>query len=223
LISLVVIVADNWLGTDRYSGVSWAYSATPNDIHHVAHWPFDGHRGKGEVQIPTQIDLNTKHWGYLVSKDDSPVRWFKLLLLEKRDLMRDMKDPNTPLEESRKKLQNHSESEPNAVIELVAGFLRKLWEHTFAEIRYEIDIDLLPIKVAITVPAIWPLYARNKIVAAAKKAGITEPRGMGKTELILVEEPEAAAIATLFDRKDYPEIEVLCNTHDSVAYVHTDN
>ncbi|KAM7222484.1 hypothetical protein V8F06_001978 [Rhypophila decipiens] len=191
-----------------YSGVSWAHSATPNDIHHVSHWPFDGHRGKDEVQIPTQVDLNTKRWGCLVTKDDDPVRWFKLLLLEKRDLKRDMKDSSIPLEESRKKLQAHAGLESSAVIDLVADFLSKLWEHTLTEIKYEIDHELLPIKVAITVPAIWPLSAREKMEAAAEKAGITKPRRIGKTTVILVEEPEAAAVSTLFDRKDYPEIEV---------------
>ncbi len=192
----------------RYSGVSWAYSATPDDIHHVAHWPYDGQRGKDEVQIPTQVDLETKDWGYLVSKDADPIRWFKLLLLETKDLKRDMMDPSVPLEDSREKLRKHSGSEPGAVIGLIAGFLQKLWEHTLEEIKHEVDIDLLPIKVAITVPAIWPLYARQKMEEAAKRAGILKPRRVGTTKLILVEEPEAAAVSTLFDRRAYPEIEV---------------
>ncbi|KAK4444198.1 hypothetical protein QBC34DRAFT_415619 [Podospora aff. communis PSN243] len=191
-----------------YSGVSWAHSSTPNDIHHVAHWPYDGFRGKDEVQIPTQVDLASNDWGYLVSKDADPVRWFKLLLLETRDLKKDMKETNHPLENSREKLRKHAGYEPSAVISLVADFLQKLWEHALTEIQYELDLDLLPIKVAITVPAIWPLYAREKMEIAAEKAGITKPRRIGKTELILVEEPEAAAVSTLFDRKDYPEIEV---------------
>ncbi|KAK0624001.1 hypothetical protein B0T14DRAFT_517383 [Immersiella caudata] len=191
-----------------YSGVSWAHSSTPNDIHHVAHWPYDGYRGKDEVQIPTQVDLSTNDWGYLVSKDADPVRWFKLLLLETRDLKKDMKETNHPLEHSREKLRKHVGYEPSAVIDLVADFLQRLWEHTLSEIQYELDLDLLPIKVAITVPAIWPLYAREKMEAAAAKAGITKPRRIGKTELILVEEPEAAAVSTLFDRQGYPEIEI---------------
>lgn len=40
-----------------------------------------------------------------------------------------------------------------------------------------------------------------------KKAGIEKPRLMGNTKLILVEEPEAAALCTLHERREYPEIE----------------
>jgi len=43
---------------------------------------------------------------------------------------------------------------------------------------------------------------------AAKKAGILDHRPIGKTTLILVEEPEAAAMCTLFDRRKHPEITV---------------
>jgi molecular chaperone DnaK (HSP70) len=154
------------------------------------------------------VDLATGNWGYLVSKDDDPVRWFKLLLLETQDLKRDMKDSSGPLKDSRQKLREHAGFEAGAVVDLIAGFLQNLWKHTLEEINHEIDTDLLPIKVAITVPAIWPLYARERMEAAAKKAGILEPRRIGNTKLILVEEPEAAAVSTLFDRKDYPEIEV---------------
>lgn len=188
--------------------MSWAHSSTPNDIHHVAHWPYDGKRGKDEVQIPTQVDFATQDWGYLISKDADPIRWFKLLLLEPRDLKRDMKDTSVPLEDARTKLRAHAGFEEGAVVDLIANFLKKLWDHAMEEIAYEMDLDLLPIKVAITVPAIWPLYARQKMETAAKKAGILNPRRIGETTLILVEEPEAAAVSTLFDRKEYPEIEV---------------
>ncbi len=188
--------------------MSWAYSAAPDDIHHVAHWPYDGQRGKDEVQIPTQVDLETKQWGYLVSKDANPVRWFKLLLLEERDMKRDMKDSSIPLEASREKLRKHAGPGPGTVVDLIAEFLGNLWKHALEEIKYEIDIEFLQIKVAITVPAIWPLYARQKMEEAAKKAGILNSRRIGATKLILVEEPEAAAVSTLFDRRAYPEIEV---------------
>ena len=160
------------------------------------------------MQTPTQVDLATKDWGYLVSKDADPVRWFKLLLLETGDLKRDMENSSTPLEASREKLQKHAGFGPGAVIDLIAEFLQNLWEHALKEIGHEIDIDYLRVRVAITVPAIWPLYARQRMEEAAKKAGILKPRRIGATKLILVEEPEAAAVSTLFDRRAYPEIEV---------------
>ncbi|KAK5656835.1 hypothetical protein OQA88_4383 [Cercophora sp. LCS_1] len=190
-----------------YSGVSWAHSGAPSDIHSVARWPCNDQRSVGQVQIPTQVDLETGNWGYLVPRDADPVRWFKLLLFDPRDLRRDM-DPSVPLKRSREKLWEHAGSNPDAVVDLVAEFLRRLWDHSLNEIRDRIDVDMLPIKVAITVPAIWPLYAREKMKAAAKKAGILNPRRIGETKLILVEEPEAAAVATLLDYKRHPDIAV---------------
>ena len=154
------------------------------------------------------MDLETKQWGYLVSKDADPIRWFKLLLLGPQDFERHTRDASRPLRNSREKLRKHAGSEPGAVVDLIAEFLQNLWEHALEEIHCQIDIELLQIKVAIAVPAIWPLYARQKMEKAAKKAGILKPRRIGETKLILVEEPEAAALSTLFGRRAYPEIEV---------------
>ena len=134
-------------------------------------------------------------------------------MLNNEDVQKDLKDSTWPLENARRKLGRRAETDSNAVIDLVAKFLAKLWEHTLSEIRHEFDPELLPIKVAITVPAIWPLYARRNMEAAAKKAGILEPRRIGETKLILVEEPEAAAVSTLYDRQDYPDVEVQSPRH----------
>ncbi len=43
---------------------------------------------------------------------------------------------------------------------------------------------------------------------AARRAGILQLRDVGATTLVLVEEPEAAALATLLERNQYPEMEV---------------
>jgi len=83
-----------------------------------------------------------------------------------------------------------------------------MWTHALKEISREIEVDVLPLKVALTVPAIWPVYARERMKEAARKAGILDHRPIGKTTLMLVEEPEAAALCTLFDRRNYPEISV---------------
>ncbi|KAF5543247.1 heat shock 70 kDa 12B [Fusarium phyllophilum] len=71
-----------------------------------------------------------------------------------------------------------------------------------------LDVDNLPLRVAITIPAIWPAYAQNPMREAAKTAGITKYRDIGETTLILVQEPEAAALASLFQRNSSPEIQV---------------
>jgi molecular chaperone DnaK (HSP70) len=99
-------------------------------------------------------------------------------------------------------------SDTNAKIDLIAQFLRELWKHALREIGHEMEIEALPLRVALTLPAIWPTYARERMKEAAKRAGITNKRPVGETRLILVEEPEAAALSTLFERRDHPEIQV---------------
>ncbi len=109
---------------------------------------------------------------------------------------------------ARQKLHTHMGYEKDAAVDLVALFLKELWHHALTEIKHEIDVDCLPVKVAITVPAIWPSYARERMKEAARKAGINDYRAAGETTVALIEEPEAAALTTLFERREYPEIGV---------------
>lgn len=44
-----------------------------------------------ESQIPTQVDLKTGKWGFLVPKNATPIRWFKLLLPNPDELGEDVK------------------------------------------------------------------------------------------------------------------------------------
>lgn len=55
----------------------------------------------------------------------------------------------------------------------------------------------VPLHIVLTVPAIWPEYARKKMLQGAQNAGICDDTIAGKTQVALVAEPEAAAIATL--------------------------
>ena len=187
--------------------MSWAYSGDPEAISEVSRWPCHERRGQDEVQIPTQVDLNTKRWGYLVPNDTNPIRWFKLLLLNPEDAKEDVKKSKF-LNDVRAKLQDYIGYESDGIIDIVADFLKELWNHALKEINREIDIDVLPFRVAITIPAIWPQYARVKMKEAAVKAGIMEPRPIGDTTIILVEEPEAAALSILYERREYPEVGV---------------
>ncbi|KAI1843813.1 hypothetical protein JX266_010072 [Neoarthrinium moseri] len=186
-----------------FSGVSWAYSEDPGLIHEVSHWPCAESQVKDEIQVPTQYDLAANHFGYMISRDALPIKWFKLLLLEAKDTKDDVKNSEY-LADARVKLAERSLD----VVDLIADYLRKIWDHTLSEIKTQVDIDALPLRVAITIPAIWPQYAREKMKQAAQRAGIMQFRPIGKTRLDLVEEPEAAALATLLERKKYPEIGV---------------
>ena len=187
--------------------MSWAYSADPDEIHEVSRWPFHERRGQDEVQIPSLIDLASDSWGYLIPPESDPCRWFKLLLLNTEDMQSDVRY-SQQLCEARNKIQAHLGYESDGVIDVIARFLGHIWQHALEEIAREIEVGVLPLRVAVTIPAIWPNYAREKMKAAVKKAGILAHRPVGKTRLILVEEPEAAAMCTLFDRRNYPDIDV---------------
>jgi hypothetical protein len=187
----------------------------PDEIQCVTHWPSDRGHNRDEERVPTEVDLATMNWGYLVSKDANPVRWFNLLLLSERERKHDMKACGILLNDTREKLQKAK----LAVGDLIAVFLQKLWEHTLKEIEDRFGgFDLVPLKVAITVPAIWPPYAMRNLDAAVVKAGILNPRRMGETTLIHVEESKAAAFSTLFGPRNLATIEVCTGAFVEFSY-----
>jgi hypothetical protein len=115
--------------------------------------------------------------------------------LDQRDLPADVKDSDF-LQEARDKLAAIGKTPEDAV----ADYLRLLWEHAISSIqrdRGQRAVDGLPFKVVLTTPAVWPPYAQRKMRDAAQKAGILRHRPCGPTTLDLVQEPEAAALATL--------------------------
>jgi len=165
-----------------------------------------------EPQVPSQINLDNDDWGYLVDRNSCPLRWIKLLLLQDKDISRDVSESEY-LKETRTRLgqQGNGGRGNDAVVSIISRFLGKVWEHTLDEIQHHInasDLEALPFRVAITIPAIWPQYAREKMREAARRAGIIAHRPIGETFFMLVEEPEAAALATLFERRNYPDIRV---------------
>jgi hypothetical protein len=194
---------------NSYSGVSWALSEQPDTIFEVKGWPCTYHNDQNEHQVPTQLDIPSGKWGYEITPTMKPMKWFKLLLLKEADIIPDDIRTSEPLRQARSQLTNF----PNlTATELVGRFLRKLWNHTYTELKSGLDVDNIPLKVAITVPAIWPNYAQRATREAARIAGILADRDIGKTTLDLVQEPEAAGLSILFERGANPEIKV-CLLH----------
>lgn len=72
-------------------------------------------------------------------------------------------------------------------------------------------LDNMVFKIVLTVPAIWDHRAQEDMRLAARSAGLLENRLCGKTELTLVAEPAAAALATYIDAgiKSNPLVQVL--------------
>jgi molecular chaperone DnaK (HSP70) len=141
-----------------------------------------------------------------------PMKWFKLLLLNKEDITKEAGGDSTQLKQTIEILETVGDN--ITPVKVVGLYLKKVWNHTYTSLGSMIDIDNLPLRVAITVPAIWPDYAKNLMREAAKIAGITKHRAIGETTLITVEEPEAAALASLFQRNSFLEIKVSLPSSD---------
>jgi molecular chaperone DnaK (HSP70) len=84
-----------------------------------------------------------------------------------------------------------------------------LWNHAREQIKMSVGeglFNVTPIKITLTVPAIWTSNECNKMLVAAKRAGLDEFRPGGRATFDFIAEPEAAAIATskleLKDRLD---------------------
>ena len=145
------------------------------------------------------------------------MKWFKLLLLKDDDILSDDIRNSTHLRDAKELIAKHRVTP----VKVIGSYLKKLWEHTYAQIKSRLDIDNLPLKVAITVPAIWPPYAHKAMREAAKLAGILDDRDMGATTLDLIQEPEAAGLSTLFERGKLPEIQVF-TTNTATLEIHID-
>ncbi|CAM1507993.1 Fc.00g048410.m01.CDS01 [Cosmosporella sp. VM-42] len=209
----------------RYSGVSWARSTCPKELNEIIGWSSDDPRNRRETQVPTLYDIDTGKWGYEITPGMMPMKWFKLLLLKTEDIKQDKIRNSAQLQQARDLLLKSKNG--LTAVQIVGFYLKKVWDHAYATLNSMMDIENLPLRVAITVPAIWPDYAKSAMRDAAKIAGITRDREIGDTTLILVDEPEAAALASLFQHSSFPEIRknesfVVCDagggTVDVISY-----
>ncbi|GKT98514.1 chaperone protein [Fusarium langsethiae] len=181
-------------------------------------------------KAPTQLyfagNNHDVKWGYGIPLDKEPLMWFKLLLLEAPDLPAEV-TTSIQLQQARD-LQNQTRKEPIAII---ASFLRKLWDHSVESIKREIGADSLErskFHVVITLPAIWPPYAQDRMKQASQQSGILDRRSAGTTMLRFISEPEAAALATIKDMGKRSAIKkgdavVVCDagggTVDLISYI----
>ncbi|KAJ4131118.1 hypothetical protein NW768_006660 [Fusarium equiseti] len=213
-----------------FSGVAWSYSREPDEIEIVTSWDSELHHCSDVEKAPTQIYYDEKgrsiKWGYSIPPEKEPLKWFKLLLLDPKDLPAEVAR-STQLQEARR-LRNQSNKEP---IEIIADFLRKLWDHSLESIKRGLGADLVQrtkFHVVITLPAIWPPYAQQRMKQAAQQSGILNVRSAGTTTLRFISEPEAAALATIKDLSKRSTVKtgdtiVVCDagggTVDLISYV----
>jgi hypothetical protein len=194
----------------RFSGVAWAYSGEPDEIEQVTSWDAKLNHCSDVDKAPTQLfygdcDEETT-WGYSVPTDKDALKWFKLLLLDERDVPADVSE-STQISEATC-LQKKAKRCP---VEIIGCFLQKLWKHSIDSIKRTLGAELLQkcqFHVVVTLPAIWPPYAQQRMKQAANLSGILKERDCGETVLRFISEPEAAALATIKDLSKRSTIKV---------------
>lgn len=184
----------------RYSGAAWASVSDfeAERINLVTSRP--GARGK-EGKAPSELFYEKYQvmWGYEVPPDADPIRWLKLLLLREEDLTAELKESEI-LIRARKIIKESKKT----TIDLIADYLRALWGHIVDRIRKTRGnsvVDTLTFHVVVTVPAIWKNYARESMRLAVAKSGLLDSRLAGPNTMVFASEPEAAALASLYESK----------------------
>ncbi|KAE9574263.1 hypothetical protein CGMCC3_g9641 [Colletotrichum fructicola] len=126
-------------------------------------------------------------------------------------------EPND-IEDLPKKVKNSSQisaarkmvgEENKDPVEVISAYLTRFWNHAVECIVTSAGQDLVDMcrfQVVITLPAIWPDYAKARMRRAVDSAGILKERPAGDTTLSFISEPEAAALATIRDLSKRPNI-----------------
>lgn len=184
---------------DSYSGVAWTDSGDCQNIRIISNWSTGWRNCSNTEKVPTALchdgDGNVSAWGYGALPLSHSVRWFKLLLLEEKDVPKHVRC-SAQFREAREYQFDH-DIDP---VDMAACFLKHLWQHSLNLITRELGqklVDKSMFHIVLTVPAIWPPYAQDRMKQAAQKAGLLAEREGRETRLSLVSEPEAAALATL--------------------------
>jgi molecular chaperone DnaK (HSP70) len=192
-----------------FSGVAFTWSDKIERMEVISSWDSHEHSNSDEQKTPTAIAFGSKSkvsWGYGIPRDAEQLKWFKLLLVDDKDLPDDVRK-STKIKEAREYLKKHNKTP----IQAISLYLRHLWNHSIQRITETVSRNLVnysKFHIVITVPAIWPEYARARMREAASNAGMLGDRIAGPTELSFVSEPEAAALATLSEMDGRGDIEV---------------
>ncbi|KAK1995876.1 actin-like ATPase domain-containing protein [Colletotrichum falcatum] len=214
-----------------FSGVSWAFSGQPNEIEQITAWETELNYTSDTKKVPTAIIYRGAQgavsWGYDIPMADmaGAMRWFKLLLVDEADLPDNLRT-SSQIATARKAVRK-ANKDP---VEVITSYIRCLWNHSIECIRTSAGDELIKLctfHVVITLPAIWPDYAKARMRRAAENAGLLEERPAGQTTLAFISEPEAAALATMKDFANRPDIKagdyfVVCDagggTVDLISY-----
>jgi len=125
------------------------------------------------------------------------MKWFKILLEPSHkynEKVKEVKECSNLLNQLNKTAE-----------EVVTDYLKILWDYTMEDIRKEVRQDNwrrdYNLKVVITVPAMWSEAAKEKTKRCAIMAGMPD-------NIVMITEPEAAALSIIRDQADEEELSV---------------
>ncbi|RPB23919.1 actin-like ATPase domain-containing protein [Terfezia boudieri ATCC MYA-4762] len=191
------------LGIDfgtTYSGVAWASTTSPNEISPIRQWP---NAGKADVdKVPSEMVYlpdGTFKWGFQTSpesirKEGKLLQYMKLLLDPSQEAGNVLADP-LGLEHVRCLLPQNKKP-----VDVVADYLRAVKTHALDVLSKNFGTEfwkVIEVEYHLTIPAVWSESAKALTLKAANTAGIG-----ASNDLILIAEPEAAALYCLTD--SYP-------------------
>ncbi|RBR15103.1 uncharacterized protein FIESC28_07419 [Fusarium coffeatum] len=184
-----------------YSGVAWKVSSKLGEsIQTVTDWPTARNYHRDTAKAPSSIfyppsDDEDPTWGYTTPLKEGVLRWFKLLLVNEKDLPANVRT-NSQVKEARELMHKLGKTP----VQIFGDYLRQVWKHSFPQISRaegERCTDIYRVHFVITLPAIWPHYVRIRMVEAMKIAGLFDVTKEGNTTYGFISEPEAAALTCL--------------------------
>ncbi|CCT63195.1 related to hsp70 protein [Fusarium fujikuroi IMI 58289] len=177
----IIIALD--FGT-TYSGVAYCFGSS-SEAKPVVDWL--GLEGRTQPKVPTAIaydpdDSSEFKWGGQLSWRDDHVQGVKLLLDPKQT--RPSYLPSANVKSEMKKL-------PKSAVDVAADFIGAMYNHALERIGSRVPRDYLDLcekTFVLSFPAVWSERAKESTIQAAKKAGVYP--------VMLIKEPEAAALYT---------------------------
>ncbi|KAI8720957.1 hypothetical protein NCS52_00541900 [Fusarium sp. LHS14.1] len=186
-----------------YSGVT--YSRRKNTPKLITNWKNLRNFNQDKEKIPSAVFYHRMterdfSWGYEAPIGEDVLRWFKLLLVDENDLP--FKIRTSPHVTTARALIRQLNKTP---VEVIGDYLGALWKHSRENMMRAVGqrvFKIARLHFVVTLPAIWPHYARTRMEEALRQAGIREPRPAGETIVDFISEPEAAALACLESSSD---------------------
>ncbi|KAF8470614.1 hypothetical protein BDZ91DRAFT_718518 [Kalaharituber pfeilii] len=181
-----------------YSGIAWANTLSPKEITPIRQWP-GAVGGLDADKVPSEmkyLDDGTLKWGFLATaenfhQDRKLLRYMKLLLDPTSEELSSV-DP-LGLKIIQAALPPYKKP-----VDAVSDYLKAIKDHALQVLSKDFGTEfwkVIPIEYHLTIPAVWSEAAKALTLRAANNAGIGS-----KDDIVLITEPEAAALYCLTDR-----------------------